>query len=86
MPIQGIADPSSSRVFNVLEIDEALRRLAEISPRYGSVVELRFFGGLSVAEAAVALGISKATAVREWRAARAWLYGQLKSNRGAEMV
>ncbi len=72
-----LADPSSGRVFGVLEIDQALYRLSEISPRSGSLIELRFFGGLSVEEAASALGISKATAVREWRAARAWLYGEL---------
>ncbi len=86
MPLQLLADLSSDRAFSVLEIDQALRRLAEIRPRYCNVVELRFFGGLSVAEAALALGISKATAVREWRAAKAWLYGQLKSNGGAETV
>ncbi len=77
-----IADPSSDRAFGVLEIDRALGRLTEISPRYGNLVELRFFGGLSVGEAAAALEISKATAVRDWRAARAWLFGELQSAGG----
>lgn len=74
-----LADPSAERRFGVLEIDQALSRLSEISPRSGSLVELRFFGGLSVAEAAQALDISRATAVREWSSARAWLYGELQS-------
>ncbi len=77
-----IADPSSGRAFDVLEIDQALTRLAELSPRYGRLVVLRFFGGLSVGEAAVALQISKATAVRDWRSAKSWLYGQLTSTAG----
>ncbi len=81
-PPQRLADPSSDRDFGVLEIDQALTRLVELSPRYGSLVELRFFGGLSVGEAAVALQISKATAVRDWRAAKVWLYGQLESGAG----
>jgi len=81
-PPEMIADPGSGRAFGVLEIDQALTRLAEISPRYGRLVELRFFGGLSVDEAAVELEISKATAIRDWRAARAWLYGQLRSTAG----
>ncbi len=77
-----LADPSSGRAFGVLEIDQALSRLSEISRRSGRLVELRFFGGLSVGEAAAVLQISKATAVLEWRAARAWLYGQLQSASG----
>ncbi len=81
-PAERIADPSSERTYGVLEIDQALGRLAEINPRHGSLVELRFFGGLSVGEAAAALGISKATAVRDWRVARAWLYGQLQGTGG----
>ncbi len=81
-PAERIADPSSDRAYGVLEIDQALSRLAEMNPRSGNLVELRFFGGLSVDEAAVALQISKATAVRDWRAARAWLYGELKSPGG----
>ncbi len=81
-PPERIADPSSERAYGVLEIDQALGRLSEINPRYGGLVELRFFGGLSVAEAAVVLGTSKATAVRDWRAARAWLYGELQSTAG----
>lgn len=54
-------------------IDEALTRLARLDPRQARIVELRFFGGLTVEEAAAVLGISPATLKREWSAARAWL-------------
>lgn len=79
-PAEQIADPKAGHAFDALEVDRAITRLTELNPRTGGLVELRFFGGLSVGEAARALGISKATAVREWRAARAWLYGQLLSS------
>lgn len=61
----------------VLEVDQALTRLSEISPRAAQVVEGRFFGGLSLAESAGALGISERTAKRDWAFARAWLYREL---------
>lgn len=54
-------------------IDEALTRLARLDPRQARIVELRFFGGLTVEEAAAVLGISPATLKREWSVARAWL-------------
>ena len=56
-----------------LALDEALRALGRISPRQAELVEGRFFGGLSSAESAEALGVSEATVMRDWRAARAWL-------------
>lgn len=59
--------------FDVLDLDAALSELAELDPREARVVELRFFGGLAMSEIAVALGVSLATAEREWRSARAWL-------------
>ena len=59
-------------------IEDALRRLEAADPRAARVVECRFFGGLSVAETAEALGLSEATVARSWRAARAWLYGELQ--------
>ncbi|HEV2351483.1 MAG TPA: sigma-70 family RNA polymerase sigma factor [Terriglobia bacterium] len=58
-------------------IDEALKRLAEHDPRKSQVVELRFFGGLSVEETAEALKISPETVMRDWKMARAWLYREL---------
>lgn len=64
---------------DVLTLHELLHRLAEFDPRKSQVVELRYFGGLSLEETAHALRVSPATADREWRAARAWLYNQLKT-------
>lgn len=65
----------------VLEVDQALDRLAEINPRAARVVEGRFFGGLTLDEAARLLGVSERTAKRDWAFARAWLYRDL-SKRG----
>jgi RNA polymerase sigma factor (TIGR02999 family) len=73
-----IADSGGGgRPLDVLELDEALARLGELDPRKGSLVELRYFAGLSIEEASEALGISPATAKREWRLARAWLQREL---------
>jgi RNA polymerase sigma factor (TIGR02999 family) len=61
-------------------LDEALVRLAAIDPQQARIVELRFFGGLTVEEAAGALGISPATVKRHWAVARAWLARELHSS------
>ena len=61
------------------ELDEALSRLATLDPTQSRIVELRFFGGLTVEEAAEVLGISASTVEREWRMAKAWLHRQLSS-------
>ncbi len=71
-------DPASHRPEDVLAIHEALDRLAEINPRYEKLVEARYFAGLSLDEAAEALDVSRPTVVRDWRAVRTWLYGELK--------
>ncbi len=65
------------REFELLALDEALHRLARNKPQHSRVVELRFFGGLTIAETAAVLGISHATVERDWNFARAWLYGEL---------
>jgi RNA polymerase sigma-70 factor, ECF subfamily len=67
-----------SREVEFLKLDEALARLATLSPRQATIVESRFFGGMSVAEIASQLEISEATALRDWRAARAWLGAALR--------
>jgi RNA polymerase sigma factor (TIGR02999 family) len=61
----------------VVALDRALEALAAIDRRKSRLVELRYFGGLSVEEAAGVLGVSKETAKRDWRMARAWLYAEL---------
>ena len=65
---------------DVLALDEALEALSAIDPRQCRVVELRFFAGLTIDEAAEALGVSPATVEREWALAKAWLYRQLSSH------
>ena len=63
---------------DMLVLDQALSRLAEMDPRQGQVVELRFFGGLSTEEIAQTLGVSDRTVKRDWAMARAWLKGELQ--------
>ena len=71
---------SEDRAEDLVSLDEALRRLSAIDARKGRVVELRFFGGLSVEETAEALSISAVTVMREWRMAKAWLYNSLNES------
>jgi RNA polymerase sigma factor (TIGR02999 family) len=70
---------SASDDVDVLALDEALARLAALDPRKARLVELRYFAGLSIPEAATALGISPATVGREWAVARMWLRRELES-------
>jgi RNA polymerase sigma factor (TIGR02999 family) len=67
----------AGKLEDVIAIDEALQRLAEIDPRQSRLVELRFFAGLNVEEAAEIMGISPKTIKREWRSAKAWLHREL---------
>ena len=66
---------------DVLALDEALNRLAALDPEQARIVELRYFGGMSLPETAEALGVSEATVKRHWTFARAWLLRELE---GAE--
>jgi RNA polymerase sigma-70 factor (ECF subfamily) len=75
---------SAESVEDTLAIDEALQRLRAIDPRQERIVELRFFGGLSVEETAAVLGVAPITIKREWRSAKAWLYRELGSAAGRE--
>jgi RNA polymerase sigma factor (TIGR02999 family) len=71
------AESSVEPAFEVLAVDEALARLAVLDAEQARIVELRFFSGLTVDETAHVLGVSPRTIKREWRLAKAWLYGQL---------
>ena len=71
-----LANVEGSNV-DLIALDEALSRLAKFDPRQERLVELRYFGGLSLDEAAKALEISRATAAREWQMAKAWLHREL---------
>ena len=65
------------REMDLISLDDALTRLAALDARQSQMVELRFFGGLSIEETSLALGISPATVKREWSTARAWLYQEM---------
>lgn len=66
-----------SRSLDLVALDDALTELAKLDPQQSRIVELRFFGGLSIAEASDALGLSPASVKRYWATARIWLYHQL---------
>ena len=68
---------SEGKSAELLALDEALENLAKIDEQKSKIVELRYFGGLSVEETAEVLGVSEVTVKRHWRMAKAWLYGQL---------
>ena len=68
---------SEGKSAELLALDEALKNLSEIDEMKSKIVELRYFGGLSVEETAEVLGVSEITVKRHWRMAKAWLYGQL---------
>ena len=70
---------SQQKASEVLALDDALKELALIDPQQGQIVELRFFGGLTVEETAEVLHISPATVKREWSTAKAWLYRELRN-------
>lgn len=74
------ADLGMNRPPDVVALDQALAALSEIDARKAAVVELRYFGGLTVEEAAEVLGLSPETVGREWRRAKAWLYQELSSH------
>jgi RNA polymerase sigma factor (TIGR02999 family) len=70
---------SNAREVDLIGLDDALEKLAEFDKTQSKIVELRFFGGLTIEETAHAIGISPATVKREWTVAKAWLYDRLKS-------
>lgn len=67
-----------SRAAEFVVLDDALTELAKLAPRRSSVVEIRYFGGMSAEETALTLNISLDTIARDWKAAKAWLYVELK--------
>lgn len=69
---------SAPRDWDILALNDALSHLADISPKQSEIVELRFFSGLSIEETSDVLGISPATVKRNWIAARAWLFREMK--------
>jgi RNA polymerase sigma factor (TIGR02999 family) len=81
VPLDEVLLAAEARGIEVLALDQALRSLAGIDGRKSRVVELRYFGGLSIEETAEVLGVSVDTAKRDWRMARAWLVAELTGKR-----
>jgi len=78
MSLGGDVASGKTQSFDLLALHDALERLSQFDPQLGRIVELRFFGGLTVEEAAEALGVSPVTIKRGWRIAKAWLKGEME--------
>jgi len=78
VPLQDVETSADRLDVDVLDLDAALEKLSMLDPRQSELVELRFFGGLTLEEAADVLGLARSTASEDWRMARAWLYDALK--------
>ena len=79
VPIEDASEMSLQRASELIALEEALDELAKLDQRKSRVVELRYFGGLSLEETAEVLKISLMTVRRDWRAAKAWLYRRIKA-------
>ena len=84
VPLEDVLLEAQARGIEILALDEALECLSRMDARKGRVVELRYFGGLSVEETAEVLRISPETAKRDWKMAKAWLFGELTAQRHRE--
>lgn len=80
IPLDDAMTVSREKAAEVVALDEALLTLSELDPKQSRVVELRFFGGLTIEETAEVLDLSPATIKREWMSAKAWLFNQLNRN------
>ncbi len=80
VPLEEVATLGQLAAGELLALDEALTALAELDPRKSRVVEMRYFGGMSVEETAAVLGVSPVTVMRDWRAAKAWLLRAMGRN------
>lgn len=78
VPLDEARDAAEDRGIDLADLDEALVALAELDEKQSRVVELRYFGGLSIDETAEVLGVSPATVKRDWTMARAWLKRRLR--------
>ena len=82
VPLDVAGDVALARGDDLVALDDALAALASVDPRKAQVVELRHFGGLSVAEVAEALAVSEQTVMRDWRLAKMWLMRELSRHPG----
>jgi len=76
--LDALPDRLSDKAATLCALDDALNSLAQLDPRRATVIELRYFGGLSVEETAQVLNVSPQTVMRDWRLARAWLTRELR--------
>jgi RNA polymerase sigma factor (TIGR02999 family) len=76
--LDDVAVISSDKAAHLIALDDVLQRLEQIDPQQSKIVELRYFGGLTIEETAEAISLSPATVKREWAMARAWLYQELQ--------
>lgn len=77
VPLDNVTIANAQRAAELVALDDALAALAAVDKRKGQIVELRFFGGLTVDETAELMELSPITVKREWRSARAWLYSRI---------
>jgi RNA polymerase sigma factor (TIGR02999 family) len=78
LSLDEVVEPGSERDVDLIFLDEALKELEALSPQQGRIVELRYFGGLSIEETAEVLNVSPATIKREWSTARLWLRRRMR--------
>ncbi|MEX0724116.1 MAG: sigma-70 family RNA polymerase sigma factor [Gracilimonas sp.] len=76
--VEGIFSTFDNKAQELINIDEALKQLSELNERLSTVVEMRFFGEMSIEQTAEALDVSESTVKRDWLKARGWLYKELK--------
>jgi RNA polymerase sigma-70 factor, ECF subfamily len=82
VPLEAVLAFTPEHSEDLLKLDEALDRLSKLDPRQSRIVELRFFGGLSVEETSRFLNVSPITVKRDWAVAKVWLYGELRPDHG----
>ena len=80
VPLDEAAEAQHERATDLVALDDALTALSAIDPRKSQVVELKYFGGLTIQETADALGISTPTVEREWQTARIWLFREISKS------
>jgi len=76
--VDGLIESEGQDLQELIDIDDAMKKLEKLNPRLSDVVEMRFFGGMKVEEVAEVLDISESTVHRDWLKARGWLYQELK--------
>ncbi len=82
--LEEVAVVSPERSAEVVAVDDALNNLASLDPRKSQIVELRFFGGLSIEETAEVFKVSPGTIMREWTLAKAWLHREISGKSSSQ--